>query len=65
MRCSRESDTDVSIRLNEGFVTREVKNDISERVLEICDWKADIIWYDTLKKNEKIYHDILKGVQIV
>lgn len=65
MRCSRESDTDVSIRLNEDFVTRDVKNDISERVLEICDWKADIIWYDTLKKNEKIYHDILKGVQIV
>ena len=65
MRCSAQSDTDVSIRLKEGFVTRNTKNDISERILELCDWNADIIWFDTLNSGEKIYHDILKGVQIV
>lgn len=64
MHCNKNSDTDVSVRLQEAYINRETKNDISEKILEVCDWKADIIWYDTLSNTERIYKEICKGVQI-
>lgn len=64
MRCNAKSDTDISVRLIQEACTREVRNEISERIMEVCDWKADIIWFDSVSASEKIYHDICKGVQI-
>ncbi len=64
MRCNSESDTDIAVRLSQNACTRETKNEISEKIMEVCDWKADIIWFDSLSAGEKIYHDICKGVQI-
>ena len=64
MKCHSLSDTDIAIRLDSQFINRETKNEISEKVLEICDWRADILWYDTLNNNEKIYKEICRGVQI-
>ena len=65
MRCTYDSDTDLAIRLNDSFNTREVRNDISELVQEICEWNADILWFDSLSPSERVYHDICRGVQIV
>lgn len=65
MQCNKDSDTDLAIRLDEHFINNDVKNNVSETVQEIFDWNADIIWYDRLEKNERIYHDICKGVQVV
>ena len=65
MRCTFESDTDLAIRLHSEKNTTDVRNDISEIVQEICDWKADIIWFDRITPSDHIYHDICKGVQIV
>lgn len=64
IQCNKESDIDLVVRLNDDSINREVKSEISEKVLEICDWNADLLWFDTIDKNEKIYHDICKGVQI-
>ena len=41
------------------------KNEISEKIQELTDWNADIIWYDRIDKSDRIYKNILKGVQIV
>jgi len=64
MKCTKESDTDIAIRLNPDFTDRITKAEISEKVLAVCDYNADILWFDSLSKNEKVYHDICKGVQI-
>ncbi len=63
LRCNINSDTDIAIRLAEP--DNKKKNEISEIVQDICDWKADIIWFDSLRSNTQLYNNILKGVQIV
>lgn len=65
MRCTQNSDTDLAIRLKKTCIDNETKNNISEVVQEICNWNADILWYDRIDKTDRIYHDICKGVQIV
>lgn len=65
MRCTYDSDTDLAIRLNESFNTTEIRNDISEIIQNICDWNADILWFDRISSEDRVYHDICKGVQIV
>ena len=65
MRCTQNSDTDLAIRLLDKYIDNETKNSISEVVQEICNWNADILWYDRIDKTDRIYHDICKGVQIV
>lgn len=65
MQCNKNSDTDLAIRLTDGYVNNDTKNSVSEHVQEICDWNADILWYDRLDTNERIYNDICRGVQIV
>lgn len=65
MRCTMDSDTDLSIRLTDIHNNVDVRNEISETVQEICDWNADIIWYDRITPDDRVYHDICKGVQIV
>ena len=65
MRCNQDSDTDLLVRLNDKNCNIENKNVISERIQEITDWKSDIIWYDRISRADRIYNNILKGVQIV
>lgn len=65
LRCNIHSDIDVVVRLDDRYVCRDVKNDISEKIQILSDWKADILWYDELLPGERIYSSILKGVQIV
>lgn len=65
MRCTYDSDTDLAIRLNESENTKEKREEISELVQELCDWKADILWFDRISPNDRVYHDICRGVQIV
>ena len=65
MNCNKDSDIDLLVRLNKDCVNVETKNEISEKIQELCDWNADIIWYDRISPQERIYKNILKGVQIV
>ena len=65
MKCNRSSDIDLLVRLSEGNVNVETKNEISEQLQDLCDWNADIVWYDRITPDERIYKNILKGVQIV
>lgn len=65
MNCNKDSDIDLLVRLNKDYVNVETKNEISEKLQELCDWNADIIWYDRISPQERIYKNILKGVQIV
>lgn len=65
LRCTMYSDCDIAVRLDDGWVLKEVKNEISEKIQEICSWNADILWYDELNPSERIYENVLKGVQII
>ena len=65
LRCNIHSDIDIVVRLNDGYVRRDVKNDVSEKIQILSGWKADILWYDELLPGERIYSSVLKGVQIV
>lgn len=65
INCNKDSDIDLLVRLNDEFVNNDNKNEISEKIQELCNWDADIIWYDRISPDEKIYKNILKGVQIV
>ena len=65
IKCNSQSDIDLLVRLSEENINSETKNDISEKIQELSGWNADIIWYDRLKPQDRIYNRILKGVQIV
>lgn len=65
MQCNLQSDIDLAVRLKDNEASTDIKNSVSEKIQDICEWKADIIWYDRISKSDRIYHDICKGVQIV
>lgn len=65
MQCNNDSDIDLAVRLQPDFINTDTKNSVSETIQEICNWNADIIWFDRIDKSDRIYHDICKGVQIV
>lgn len=65
MQCTKDSDIDLAVRLQPDFINTDTKNSVSETIQEICNWNADIIWFDRIDKSDRIYHDICKGVQIV
>lgn len=65
LRCTIYSDLDFVIQLKSDYLNNEVKNDISEKIQEACDWNADILWYDRIYTNERLMDNVLKGVQIV
>ena len=66
MRCNKDSDIDLSISLYKDFQNSNTRNEISEQVLEICDWKADLIWMDHLSKDELLYKNIItQGVKLI
>lgn len=63
MACHQGSDIDFAVELNE--LSRENRNDISEKIQLACDWNADIIWMDHIHKTDRIYDDIMKGVVLI
>ena len=65
MQCNNDSDLDLAVRLVNDCTNNDIKNSISERIQEICNWNADIIWFDRIDISDRIYHDICKGVQII
>ena len=65
MQCTKDSDIDLAVRLNADCTNSATKNCLSETIQELCNWNADIIWYDRIDKSDRIYRDICKGVQIV
>lgn len=65
MKCTSKSDTDLAVRLDDNCLTHEVRNRVSETIQEICDWNSDILWFDSLSENDRVYHDICKGVQVL
>ena len=65
VKCNPHSDLDLLVRLSEGNVNVDIKNEISEQLQELCDWKADIVWFDRIASGERIYENVLKGIQIV
>lgn len=64
MRCNAKSDIDIAIKLKEGFITSEVKSEVSEKIQIACNWKADILWRDRLDESDRVLHDIRKGVEL-
>lgn len=65
IRCSQESDIDLMVRLVPESVSVPTKNDVSEILQTLCDWRADILWFDRISREDRIYQSILEGVQIV
>lgn len=65
MKCHKDSDTDLAVRLKDNCVPDEAKNSVSEAIQEICDWKADILWFDRINPKDRVYQDICRGVQIL
>ena len=62
IRCHIHSDTDVAILLSDD--SRQIRGEISEKIQEICDWNADVIWLNGEDKNSRFYKEVLRGVRI-
>ena len=65
IRCNNKSDIDLAIKLKDDSISNSVKDEISEEIQMLCDWKADIIWMDKIAENSKIYNNISKGVKLI
>lgn len=65
LRCTIYSDLDFVVQLKPGYINNEVKNDVSEKIQEACNWNADVLWYDRIYTNERLMDSVLKGVQIL
>jgi len=64
VRCTKNSDIDVAIKLKPEVKIKEAKNEISEKIQEICDWNADIVWMDRVEEGSKLFNNIARGVVI-
>ena len=65
IRCNNKSDMDFAVQLKNEYINNFVKDEISEEIQSICDWKADIIWMDRITEKSKIYNNISKGVRLI
>jgi len=63
MACNKESDVDFAVGLKN--TDQKVRNSVSEKIQESCNWKADIIWIDHLVKGERIYNEIMRGLVLI
>lgn len=64
MKCNIYSDLDLIIQLGSAYNSGEVKNKVSERIQELSDWNTDILWYDHLSEEDRIYQEIERGLFI-
>lgn len=63
MRCNKDSDLDFCVGLKN--YTMDLKNRVSEKIQEACDWKADILWFDRICAQDRVYGDIRKGLVLI
>ena len=59
MRCTIHSDLDMVVVMND--ISNGAKLDVSEKIQEACDWKADILWRDTLSDNDRVFQEAKRG----
>lgn len=64
IRCNKNSDVDICITLNEKDISNINKDEISQKIQNELNYKADIIWADRVKKDSKLYKNIKKGETI-
>ena len=65
VRCHKNSDLDVVVRLKDVYTDTKTKNEVSEAIQNACGWNADVLWYDRLDLKSQLFQHILKGVQIL
>ena len=65
LRCDGESDLDLVVILDDNYSTVQDKNEISEHIQELGNWNCDILWGKEINKESQLYHNVLKGVQIL
>ncbi|MCM1287325.1 MAG: nucleotidyltransferase domain-containing protein [Clostridium sp.] len=65
LRCTKNSDLDLVVRLADKYINNSVKSEVSETIQEAADWNADVLWFDRIHPTDRIYDSILKGVRIV
>lgn len=63
LRCNCESDLDFCVEL--VTPNTEDKNDISEKMQIMCDWRADILWRDNISSSDGIMQDIERGLILI
>lgn len=65
IRCNKNSDLDIAIKIKDDNFNRENQNLISEVIQEISDYNSDIIWLNTIDVESQLYRNISsKGVII-
>ena len=65
IRCNRNSDIDIAVKIKSESFNRNVQNNISEQIQEITEYNSDIIWLNTIDQNTKLFNNInTKGVII-
>lgn len=65
IRCNKNSDLDIAIKLKEEYFNRENQNLISEEIQVISDYNSDIVWLNTIDSQSQLYRNISsKGVII-
>lgn len=60
IRCNNKSDIDVALKIRNECFNIEYRNKISEKIQEISNFNADIIWLNTIDKNSRLYENISK-----
>lgn len=63
MACCSQSDTDFAVRLK--CEDQNARNDVSEKIQQACNWKADILWLDHIESDERIYKEIMGGLVLI
>lgn len=64
IRCNKNSDVDIAVSLKNDKINIENKNDISEKIQQLCNWNADIIWIDKVEPESKLAKSLSRGVVI-
>ena len=65
IRCNNKSDIDVALKIRNECFNIEYRNKISEKIQEISNFNADIIWLNTIDKNSRLYENISKKGVVV
>ncbi|MBR5968465.1 MAG: hypothetical protein IK001_07710 [Lachnospiraceae bacterium] len=63
IRCSIYSDTDVAILLKNDSL--DIRGRVSEKIQELCDWNADVVWLNSESSDSRLYRDVMRGVRLV
>lgn len=65
IRCNKNSDIDIAVKIKDQYFTKENQNMISEKIGEITEYYFDMVWLNTIDKQSQLYYNIEnKGVII-